>query len=80
MGFETGGRGISGKGAGGVSSRRDGQLADAEFHAHRDGAGESARFEGTGGIEAFVFDRELGRADALTGPPGRLDRRHAFAE
>ncbi len=55
-------------------------LRHAQLHAHRDGARESARLEGSGGVDAFVLHPEIVRAEARAEPSGLQQRRHAFAE
>ena len=78
--FDSGRGGIGGHGAGGIARGGNRHLADAEFDAHRDGAGKAARFEGAGGIEALVLDPEVVGADARAQAPGAHQRRPAFAE
>ena len=56
----AGGGGVGGEGSGGVSGGGDGEFFQSEMARHGDGGGESASFEGAGGIEAFVFDEDVG--------------------
>ena len=51
---------VGGEGSGGVSGGRDGKFFQTEVASHGDGGGKSASFEGAGGIEAFVFDEDVG--------------------
>ncbi len=56
----AGGGGVGGEGSGGVSSGGNGELLQAEMAGHGDGGGQAAGFERAGGIEAFVFDEDVG--------------------
>ena len=60
VGFDLGGGGVGGEGSGGVSGGGDGELFQAEMASHGDGGGESSGFEGAGGVEAFVLDKDVG--------------------
>ena len=66
--------------AGRVSGRRDGRLAYAQLHAHRDRAGKAARFERSGGVEALVLDPERFGSQPRPQAPAADHGRPAFSE
>ena len=80
VGFDAGRRGIGRQGAGRVAGRGNGHLLDSQFHAHRNGAGEAARFERAGGVQAFVLHPKRVGADARAQAPGANQRRPALAQ
>ena len=60
MGFHAGGGGVGGKGSCSIAGGRDGQLLETKVARHGDSGRQAARFERTGGIEAFVLDVDVG--------------------
>ena len=80
VGFETGERGVGCQSAGRVAGRRDGEFSRTEFLRHGDGGGQAARFEGIGGIAAFVLHPERREAELAGEPVGSEQRRPAFLE
>ena len=80
MRFDAGRGRIGGERAGGVSGRGDRHLLDAQFDAHRDGAGEPARLERGGGVQAFVLHPERFGAHARAQTLRADERRPAFAQ
>ena len=80
MRFNARRSGVGGHGAGGISRRRYGYLVNAQFYTHGNGAGKAARFERTGGVNAFVLDPKILNAQAAREPRGLQHRRHTFAQ
>ena len=58
--FDCCGGGIGGEAPRSVSGGGDGELLQTEVAGHGDGGGESASFEGAGGIQSFIFDKDVG--------------------